>query len=274
MKRARSSRTGTPPEITRDARRAGLSTGARTPIILVDASPTSRGPDPRTEPLESMRAAGPGRRGPRSWRAQRAPGHPRRPSTGHGPLVVGVPLGLLVCAALVWQSSYAAFTATTTAKGTWVTGQVVLHDDDGSGVDGTATGTALFDAAGLMPGSTGSRCLAVTYAGTLPAAVRFHATVTGTLGDHLSVTVEEGSGGGFGSCDGFAAGRTLFSGTLASLGATHRDWATATPATLPWAPTGPATRTYRVTYTLSGATPTSAQGATANATLTWEARSP
>lgn len=226
------------------------------------------------EPLESMRAARPRDRGQRSWRPVRAPGHRRLSATGYVPLAVGVPLGLLACATLVWQSSYAAFSATTTATGTWATGQVVLHDDDGSGPSGTATGTALFDATGLMPGSAGSRCIAVTYAGTLAATVRLHATATGTLGDHLAVTVEEGSGGGFGSCAGFAATRTLFSGTLTSLGQTHRDWSTAAPATLAWAPTGPATRTYRVTYELSAATPTGAQGAAATATLTWEARSP
>ena len=64
--------------------------------------------------------------------------------------VLAVPLGLLGSGALVWQASYAAFTAQTTSPGnSWSTGSVALTDDD--------AGAAMFSRTGLAPGSSGER---------------------------------------------------------------------------------------------------------------------
>ena len=79
-----------------------------------------------------------------------------------------VPAALLVSALLVWQASNAAFSATTSNPGnSWTAGSVTLTDDDGG--TSPTTGTAMFSAAGLVPGSTGSHCIAVTSTGTVPA---------------------------------------------------------------------------------------------------------
>ncbi len=58
----------------------------------------------------------------------------------------------------------------------------------------------------------------VTSTGTLASQVRLYADeVTGTAGlaDHLALTIEQGTGGGYGTCTGFTAQSTVFDGSLA-----------------------------------------------------------
>src|SRR4051812_44560547 len=75
-----------------------------------------------------------------------------------------VPIGLIASGALVWNASYAAFTATTVNPGnSWSTGSVALSDSQGGSSSG-ATGTALWSGqTNLIPGSTGTKCIKVTY---------------------------------------------------------------------------------------------------------------
>src|SRR4051794_4529260 len=69
-----------------------------------------------------------------------------------------VPAAVLASGALVWQSSYSAFSATTSnPTNNWTAGTVALADDDSN--------TALFTATNLKPGSTGTKCIAVTSTG-------------------------------------------------------------------------------------------------------------
>jgi hypothetical protein len=183
-------------------------------------------------------------------------------------LVAGaaVPVAVLASGGLVWQSSYSAFSATTAnPTNNWSAGSVALADDDSN--------TAMFNASNLKPGSTGSKCLVVTSSGSLASTVKLYATnysTTKSLADSLNLKVEEGTGGSFSDCTGFTAGTTIYDGTAAAFGTSKTNFATGVGT---WAPAGGnATKTYKVTYTLSAGTPDSAQGGTAAVGFTWESQ--
>ena len=77
-------------------------------------------------------------------------------------LAAAVPVGLVLSAAVVWQSTSAAFTASTDNAGnSWKAGTVALSTSSSAifstGLDGM-----------LTPGASRSRCLHVDYAGDLP----------------------------------------------------------------------------------------------------------
>lgn len=162
-------------------------------------------------------------------------------------------IGVLASLGLVWGGTTAAFTSTTpSGSNSWSTGTVTLSDDDG--------GAALFTAAGLVPGSSGSNCIAVSYTGTVAATVRLYASAStdpSTVASYLDLTVQEGSGGGFGTCTGFAAGSTVYSGTLAGFTGAKTSFATGvgtwTPPPLRRASTGSATPSTRRPRTASRA---------------------
>ncbi len=174
-----------------------------------------------------------------------------------------VPLALAGSGLVVWQASTAAVTAQTrTAPNAWAAGQVAL------GADGS--GEAYFTADGLVPGDGQVRCVAVRYDGDLAADVRMYvADAGGALGPHLDVTVEDGTGGDV-RCTGFVPARRLTGAgaTLASLGTAHATWADGLAG---WQPSGPGTRTYRITWTFRGGDGT--QGLAAGGRFVWEARS-
>ena len=147
---------------------------------------------------------------------------------------------------------------------------IELTDDDGD--------AALFDKddaripdsdRSMRPGRTVQRCLTVTRTG--PAAtgtVYFRATgVSGDLAPYLQVTVEQGTGGAFGDCAGFAATQVVFDGTLAMLD-------TADPAgpgpdliSTGWTPAGEEQRTFRLSVAVQDRS--AAQGRLAAGTFQW-----
>ncbi len=179
-----------------------------------------------------------------------------------------IPIAMVASGAMVWHASYSAFSATTTnPTSNWAAGTVALSDDDSN--------TALFNASNLKPGSTGSKCIAVTSTGSLPSAVKLYGTsyaTTNALSTYLTVTVDEGTGGSFaGGCTGFSSSAQIYNGTLAGFGTGKTNYATGVGN---WAPTGTAseTKVYKVTYTLSSSTPDTAQGGTAALGFTWEAQ--
>lgn len=181
-----------------------------------------------------------------------------------------VPAALLLSGGLVATASYSAFSATTSnPTNNWTSGSVTLTDDDND--------TAMFNATNLKPGSTGTKCIAVTSTGSLASAVKLYATTPATtksLSTYLNLTVTQGTGGGFASCTGFtplATGSSVYAGTLAAFGTSATSYATGLGT---WAPTGTAseTRVYQFTYTLDAAAPNSSQGGTASVGFTWEAQ--
>jgi hypothetical protein len=136
---------------------------------------------------------------------------------------------------------------------------VTLADDDAE--------MAMFAVSDLAGGRSVSRCLQVTYEGEGPAILRLYGSAAGTgLAPYLNLRVEQGSGGGFDSCAGFA-GSVVYTGTLAQFAAMHADFASG--VTLPAQP-DPAPLTYRFTATVANAA--AAQGRDATADFWWEAQ--
>jgi hypothetical protein len=177
---------------------------------------------------------------------------------------------VMVGGVLVWQPQPSSSSAARdTPKYSLASDSMSLTDDD--------SGTALFTASSLKPGSSGARCIVVRSPAGLASTVRLYSTgyrTTKGLGDYLHVVIEEGTGGSFGtpgsdSCAGFRPGGSAFTGTLAAFATTRTSFATGVSG---WAPTGTssASRTYRFAFTLDPATPNSAQSGTAAAGLTWE----
>jgi hypothetical protein len=135
----------------------------------------------------------------------------------------------------------------------------VLSSDDG--------GAALFQLADLAPGKAESRCISVSYDGPGRADLRLVASAAGSgLAKFLQLRVEEGSGGGFGDCSGFA-GAPLFDGSLAEFVGLHHDYDSGLAALAP-APTG--STTFRLRMALDDVA--APQAGTATASFAWEAR--
>ncbi len=98
----------------------------------------------------------------------------RRPSRRLVKIVslIAIPAAVAVSGLVVSQASYSAYSATTVnPTSNWTTGTVALTDDDAN--------TAAFTAANLKPGSTGTKCIAVTSTGTLASAVKLYGTDPG-----------------------------------------------------------------------------------------------
>ncbi|WP_375400807.1 TasA family protein [uncultured Amnibacterium sp.] len=182
--------------------------------------------------------------------------------------LVAVVGALAGTSALVWQASYSSFSATTSnSSNTWAAGTVVLNND---------SSTAMFSATGLKPGSTATKCIAVTSTGSLASAVKLYGssyTTTNGLGSALNLTITQGTGATTSSCSGFVAdtsNSSVYTGTLAGFSA-----ATSFSNGLgTWTPTGTAseTKAYRFVYTVDPSAANSVQGGTAAIGFTWEAQ--
>lgn len=184
---------------------------------------------------------------------------------------VAIPAALLVSGLAIGGASYSAFSATTSNPTTnWTVGTVALSDDDSN--------TAMFTAIGLKPGSTGTKCIAVTSTGSLASTVKLYGTspaTTNGLSSYINLTITQGTGGSFaGGCGSFTplgSGSSVFTGTLASFGTGDTNFATGAGS---WAPTGSAseTRVFQFSYTVDPAAPNTSQGGTASIGFTWEAQ--
>ena len=181
-------------------------------------------------------------------------------------LAAAVLLGLLGSGVLVWRGTSAVFTATTSnPANSWTAGTVSLADDD--------SGVALFSASGLLPGDSTTNCLTVDYTGDVPTAVKVYAAGlndASALAQHVDLTIEEGTGGGFGDCTGFTPDATVYTGTVAAFAAGATDYGTGVGS---WAPTAAQAAVYRIVCTLNASTPSSKQGTTTSMTFRWESQS-
>ena len=184
-----------------------------------------------------------------------------------------LPLGILASAGMVWQSSYAAFSGTTSNAGnSWTAGTVKLTDSQ--------NGTALLNATGLKPGSTGTACIKLTYGGNLAAATKVYVatgdlttTTPSNLAPYLTLKIDEGTGSDP-LCSDFASPANIFNptnattGTLGTFASADTNFANGAGA---WAPAANgATRTYRFTWTVQDNN--LAQGLNATVKFTWEAQ--
>lgn len=161
----------------------------------------------------------------------------------------------LLIATLVVSHSTEALTAEGTVAGSAITsGTISLVDDD--------SGRSLFDLSDMAPGRPVERCIEVVYEGTIvPVDLSLKAETTGSLATFLNVSIEEGSGGSFDTCEGFAVSESVYEGTLADLAAT--DW-----LTLGRIVNTDTRRSYRITFGLQDQQ--AALGQAASADFIWE----
>jgi len=182
-----------------------------------------------------------------------------------------IPAALLASAVVVWQGSYAAFSATTAnPTNNWTTGTVSLTDDD--------AGSAMFTATLLKPTSAGSKCIVVTSNSTVFGPVKMYASaqssnalsgVPANASEQLGLTVEVFNPGAFtnnaANCTALTGGSTAYSGSIAGLPSTY---ATGVGT---WTPTASGdTRVYRFSYLVPSTATVAVQGQTASAGFTWE----
>lgn len=181
-----------------------------------------------------------------------------------------IPAGFLLSALLVWQASHAAFSdSTSNPDNNWQAGSVTLTDDD--------AGSALFDAKNLTPRDSAERCIVGTYEGSVPAELKLYgenASSTKDLDGHLHLEIVAGTGGSFGSCEGFTPhdAPKVYDGTLANFASTYTNYASGI-AIGETTGNGSESMTYRFRYTLAKTAPNSVQGGTAGIGFTWEAKS-
>ena len=176
-----------------------------------------------------------------------------------------VAAGLLVMSLFVVTGSRAAFTASTAnGSNTFTAGTVTLSDDD--------SGSVMFNLTGMKPGDTATKCVNVTYTGSLAADVKLYGTVGGTgLATYLDTVIDVGTGAAGGAttdCTGFTGPTNLHNGTLEAFGTAYTDYTNGAGGFT--GATNPSTRSYRVTVTLQDNN--LAQGKTASVAFTWEAQ--
>jgi hypothetical protein len=201
----------------------------------------------------------------------------------HRFMAIAVIVGFCASGTVVYQASHAAFVGYTTNPGnSWTTGTVVLTDDD-TGADADS-GTAMFTAANLVPGATLTKCIRVTYGGSVATTgvhlYRSAHTDANSLLQYITMTIVEGTGtaefDGTPDCTNFAAdagSSTIFNSTMDTF-VTKTAWATGVYNTSgAWSPSSSATKVYKFTYTLSSGLPNAMQVKTSSVAFRWEAQS-
>lgn len=188
-------------------------------------------------------------------------------------------LGLAAVGVLLVQGSEAAFTGSTDNSANAVnSGTVKLSDSDGSGLDGKGAGTAMFNVSNLNGGQIVTRCIKVSYGGSLTADVKLYGTSNGELAQGLAMTIEAGNGteatgGANFDCAGFTDGSQIFSGSLKTFGENHNPSPDNTYAnkgiTGHAAATAGTSKSYKITMVVSN--DNAYQGKDAAAAFTWVA---
>lgn len=194
-------------------------------------------------------------------------------------LLLALPIALVLSAGIIWQASYATFNATTSdGSNKFDTGTISLTNE--------RSGSAIFNVTNLTPGQTGSACIVVTYDGSVTSnGVHLYIkngdlTHTGPvatrLGDQLKFTVDEGDGGTYSDCNGFASTATIVTAKpLTQLYSTDQSYSANVGG---WAPAaGIKSKTYRFSWVLvSLGTPPADNallGQSETVTFTWETQS-
>jgi hypothetical protein len=166
------------------------------------------------------------------------------------------------------MGSYSAFSSTTTNTGdAFSSGTVAISDNDSNG--------AMLSLSNAKPGDSSTGCIKVTYTGSLAAAVHLYGTVTGSLGQYLTLTVTRGTNSsGFSSCAAFSADATDYIGSGA--GVIYNGNLSSFPSTYAAGLVDPTSwstndaHSYKFVVTVQDNN--SAQGLTSTASFTWEAR--
>jgi hypothetical protein len=187
--------------------------------------------------------------------------------------------GLLAAGLLVWQGSYAAFSATTTDNNNaWSTGNLVLTNNGGTGTYAGAT-TATFGGTNLKPGSSNTTCLTVKSTGNSAGSLAMYANSvvdsTPSLGAQIQLTVTAATvtSDVLANCTGFPTTGTTAVATNVPLTTFPTTFAGATTQ-VAVAATNPILVAYKVVWTFAstGTTPgdSALMGKTVTAGFTWE----
>lgn len=170
--------------------------------------------------------------------------------------------------------AYSAFTATTTNTGNSLAAGTVK-------VDQHAGATTLYTSTGLKPADTVTKCVRVTYSGSLAASLKIYVSSGITNGTLFNLKIERGSGmttlDNTMSCAGFTADtagtEVVYNGALGSFGTTYAAGSDGKNAAAAWAAND--AKDYRFTLTVNDDTTANAHTTVSSSgshTFTWEAR--
>jgi hypothetical protein len=168
--------------------------------------------------------------------------------------------------------TYAAFSATTVNPGdSFAAGTVVISDNDAN--------AALYTITGAKPNDVVTRCIRVTYTGSLPSLVRLYTTTPiNAFGQYVTLSIDKGTmpvATAFPNCTGFTldAVPNVFAGTLSSFGTGRTNFVTGVAANpgvaTQWVTND--TLVYRFTLTMQD-NPLAAGGSSGTHSFTWEAQ--
>jgi hypothetical protein len=186
--------------------------------------------------------------------------------------------GLLAAGLLVWQGSYAAFSATTQNNNdTWSSASLSLTNDGGVAASYAATTTATFGGANLKPLATGTTCLTVKSVGTTAGSMAMYVSSlvdsAPSLGGQIKLTIDAAPVASevVANCTGFPVAGLTNVATNIALTALPITYAAGVPVAVA---TGTILTAYRVTWTFAttgtNAGDNTLQGKTVTAGFTWE----
>lgn len=168
---------------------------------------------------------------------------------------------------------FGAFSSTTSnPNNDFSSGTVTIADNDSN--------QSLYTVTDQKPGDSVTRCIRVTYTGSLDSEVRLYTPSTiGALGPYVNLTITPGTQGAatFPDCTGFTpdGGGAVFNGTLAGFAAAHNSFANGIEFNpgggSGWAQNDEAV--YRIVATLDSGAPSGAQGqSTGTHAYEWQAQ--
>ncbi len=180
--------------------------------------------------------------------------------------------GLLAAGLLVWQGSYAAFSATTDNAGnSWAAGSVKLRNDGAGGSFAVSSTPAAFTVAAIKPGDSGAKCIVVESTADIGNLVKLETANVSSNALSGAMTMKiDFAAGQFANCASFPASPTnVYNSTLSGLAAAT-NWSNGLGN---WsAGTGTKYGTYRFSWALPGGA-TAGMGQTATADFIWEQQS-
>jgi hypothetical protein len=185
--------------------------------------------------------------------------------------------GLLAAGLLVWQGSYAAFSATTVdTANAWSSGSLVLQNNGGTATYSAAT-SATFGGTNLKPGSTGTTCLTVKSTGNSAGNLAMYessiADSSPSLGAQIQLTVTAGipATDVLANCTGFPTTGLTTIATNQPLSTFPTTFATGVPVAVA---TGTVLEAYKVVWTFAStgtnAGDSALMGKTVTSGFTWE----
>ncbi len=174
--------------------------------------------------------------------------------------------------AVAGLGTFSAFSATTTNSGNNISsGSVKIDQHTGA--------TTLYNVTNQKPGDSTTKCLRVTYSGSLTAsAVKLYVSAGVTGGSNYNLEIDRGTGlstlDATMSCAGFSQSSVAYNGALTALGSSYGTGLDGKAAAATWATSD--TVDYRFIITQNDDTTANAHTSTVTSgshSFTWEARS-